>query len=145
MKQVLDSKNYKDLLQDIKNRIHKAQYEALKAVNRELIALYWDIGSLIVGRQKKHGWGRSIVENIAKDLHIEFAGTRGFSVQNLWRMRQFYLAYEGNGKLSPLVREIGWSHNIIILIILIRDTSQFSYPEIPDSWDLEAPNWHLKL
>ena len=116
MKQVLDSKNYKDLLQDIKNRIHKAQYEALKAVNRELIALYWDIGSLIVGRQKKHGWGRSIVENIAKDLQIEFAGIRGFSVQNLWRMRQFYLAYERNEKLSPLVREIGWSHNVIILM-----------------------------
>ena len=48
---------------------------------------------------------------------------RGFSAQNLWRMRQLYLAYERNEKLSPLVREIGWSHNIIILIVLIRDTS----------------------
>jgi len=127
MKRVLDSKNYKDLLRDIKNRIHKAQYEALKAVNKELIALYWDIGRLIVWRQKKHGWGRSIVENIAKDLQIEFVGMQGFSAQNLWRMRQFYLAYKGNEKLSPMVREIGWSHNIIILMRCKNDLEREFY------------------
>lgn len=53
---------------------------------------------------------------LAKDLQAEFVGIRGFSAQNLWRMRQFYLAYEGHEKLSPMVREIGWSHNIIILM-----------------------------
>lgn len=127
MKRVLNSKNYKDLLRDIKNRIHKAQYEALKAVNKELIALYWDIGRLIVWRQKKHGWGRSIVENIAKDLQIEFVGMQGFSAQNLWRMRQFYLAYKGNEKLSPMVREIGWSHNIIILMRCKNDLEREFY------------------
>jgi len=112
----LIGKNYHSLLKDIKNRIRSAQYEALKAVNKEMIGLYWDIGEIIVAKQKGENWGKSIVELLAKDLQKEFPGIKGFSPQNLWRMRQFYLAYAKNGKLSPLVREIGWSHNVIILM-----------------------------
>jgi predicted nuclease of restriction endonuclease-like (RecB) superfamily len=54
------------------------------------------------------------VENLSKDLQYEFPGIHGFSSQNLWRMRRFYLEYQDNTKLAPLVREIGWSHNIAI-------------------------------
>lgn len=57
-----------------------------------------------------------MVENLAKDLRAEFPGTSGFSAQNLWRMKQFYETYAQNEKLSPLVREIGWTHNVIILM-----------------------------
>lgn len=116
MRNVIGNKDYKALLQEIKQRVYKAQYEALKAVNKELIALYWDIGSLIVNKQAEHGWGKSIVESIARDLQLEFPGIQGFSAQNLWRMRQFYLTYKSSTKLSPMVREIGWSHNVIILM-----------------------------
>ena len=107
---------YIHLLQDIKQRIRSAQYEALRTVNKGIINLYWDIGKIIVFRQKKENWGKSVVERLAADLQKEFSGIQGFSSQNIWRMRQFYLAYENNTKLSPLVREIGWSHNIIILM-----------------------------
>ena len=109
-------KDYAVLLSDIKQRIRSAQYEALKAVNKELISLYWDIGQMIVERQKGESWGKSIVEQLAKDLHAEFPGISGFSAQNLWRMKQFYQSYTQNTKLSPMVREIGWTHNIIILM-----------------------------
>lgn len=106
---------YVKLLHEVKARIHSAQYEALKAVNKELISLYWDIGKMITGRQKEHGWGKSIVERLARDLQSEFPGIQGFSSQNLWYMRQFYLSYHANSKLQPLVGEIGWSHNLIIM------------------------------
>ncbi|HEX7627507.1 MAG TPA: PDDEXK nuclease domain-containing protein [Candidatus Methanoperedens sp.] len=109
-------KDYVILLSDIKQRVRSAQYEALKAVNKELISLYWDIGRMIIDRQKEEKWGKSVVEQLAKDLHIEFPGISGFSAQNLWRMKQFYQSYAQNTKLSPLVREIGWTHNIIILM-----------------------------
>src|SRR5659263_287251 len=109
-------KDYVILLSDIKQRVRSAQYEALKAVNKELISLYWDIGQMIVERQKEEKWGKSVVEQLAKDLRIEFPGISGFSAQNLWRMKQFYQSYAQNTKLSPLVREIGWTHNIIILM-----------------------------
>ena len=97
---------YTDLLREVKERIHSAQYEALKAVNKELIGLYWDIGRMIVERQKGETWGKSVVEQLASDLQAEFIGIKGFSAQNLWYMRQFYLTYSGNEKLQPLVGEI---------------------------------------
>jgi predicted nuclease of restriction endonuclease-like (RecB) superfamily len=107
--------DYKTLLTDVKLRIRAAQYAALKSVNKEMISLYWDIGKMIVNRQKGETWGKSVVEQLAKDLQVEFIGVRGFSTQNLWYMRLFYLAYEDNEKLQSLIGEIGWTHNIIIL------------------------------
>ena len=110
---VLDE--YVVLLGEIKQHIRSAQYEALKAVNKELISLYWDIGKLIVERQEGETWGKSVVKRLAEDLQKEFPGIGGFSSQNLWKMKQFYQTYSQNVKLSPLVREIGWTHNHIIL------------------------------
>jgi predicted nuclease of restriction endonuclease-like (RecB) superfamily len=106
---------YSDLLLEMKQRIHSAQCEAFRTVNKELITLYRDIGKLIVMRQKEAGWGKAIVEQLAKDLQAEFLGISGFSARNIWRMRDFYLAYGNNEKLTPLVAEIGWTHNLVIL------------------------------
>ncbi len=112
----LSKTTYSSLLSEIKKRIRNAQYEALRSVNKELINLYWDIGRMIVNRQQASAWGRSVVERLADDLQKEFVGEKGFSAQNLWRMRQFYETYHRDSKLSPLVREIGWSHNVVILM-----------------------------
>lgn len=106
--------DYIKLLAQIKERIRSAQYAALRAVNKELIALYWDIGQMIVTRQQGETWGKSVVQQLAADLRNEFHGIGGLSASNLWRMKVFYEAYEGNEKLAPLVREIGWTHNLII-------------------------------
>jgi predicted nuclease of restriction endonuclease-like (RecB) superfamily len=107
--------DYSDLLAELKERIRSAQYVALKAVNKELVGLYWDIGRMIAERQEKSGWGRSVVENLSTDLRREFPGVAGFSVQNLWYMRQFYLEYNGHERLQPMVGEIAWAHNLVIM------------------------------
>jgi len=106
---------YKTFFKEIKERIHKAQYDALKSVNKELINLYWDIGKSITAKQKKLGWGKSIVETLAGDLQKEFSGIHGFSARNLWNMRTFYLTYKDSQKLQPLVAEISWTKNVIIM------------------------------
>ncbi len=106
---------YSELLGAVKARIRVAQLVALRAVNRELIGLYWDIGRMIVERQQAEGWGKAVVERLAADLKAEFPRLGGFSARNLWYMRNFCLAYEGREKLQPLVAEIGWSQNLIIL------------------------------
>jgi predicted nuclease of restriction endonuclease-like (RecB) superfamily len=106
---------YNEFLGTVKSRVRQAQYEALKAVNVQLIELYWDIGRMIVDKQSIEGWGKSVVEQLSKDLQAEFPGTGGFSSANLWRMRTFYTAYQDKANLAPLVREIGWSHNIVIM------------------------------
>lgn len=120
-------KDYAALLGEVKQRIRSAQYEALKAVNKELISLYWDIGRMIVERQQGDTWGKSVVERLAHDLQMEFPGISGFSAQNLWRMKQFYEAYANQEKLSPLVREIGWTHNVIILMRCKDDLAREFY------------------
>jgi predicted nuclease of restriction endonuclease-like (RecB) superfamily len=107
--------DYTTLLGEVKERIRSAQYAALKAVNRELIGLYWDIGRMIVARQQGGTWGKSVVEQLARDLQAEFPGIQGLSAANLWRMRGFFDAYAHSEKLAPLVREIGWIHNLVIM------------------------------
>lgn len=104
------------LLAEVKERVRAAQYEALRAVNKELIGLYWDIGRIICERQAGgSSWGKSVVERLAADLRAEFTGVQGFSAQNLWYMRQFYRAYQGHEKLQPLVGEISWTKHLVIL------------------------------
>ena len=107
--------DYTHLLAEVKERIRSAQYAALKAVNQELVGLYWDIGKMITERQQAEGWGKSVVQQLAADLQTEFPGVRGFSVQNLWYMRQFYAEYQADPKLQPLVGEISWAKNLVIM------------------------------
>jgi predicted nuclease of restriction endonuclease-like (RecB) superfamily len=114
MKLKLDQE-YKSFLEDIKERVRASQYEALKAVNKELIMLYWDIGKRIVEKQEKLGWGKAVVESLAGDLQKEFPGIRGFSADNLWRMRKFYVQFEADAKLAPLVQEISWTKIVVIM------------------------------
>lgn len=120
--------NYLEFLTNIKERIRTAQVGAMLAANRELIALYWDIGKAIVERQKTEEWGRAVVERLAEDLQREFPGIAGFSPLNVWRMRAFYLAWseedvilsqpvtelEGQ-KLSQVVTGIPWGQNVILI------------------------------
>jgi hypothetical protein len=109
------ARDYPALLVEIKARIQSAQHAALRSVNKELVGLYWDIGRLIVERQQREGWGKGVVEQLSADLRIAFPGVGGFSAQNLWYMRQFFQEYSEAPKLQPLVGEIGWAHNLVIL------------------------------
>jgi len=108
------NKDYISFLNNIKQRIIDAQYTALRSVNKELINLYWEIGKGIVEKQKELNWGKSVVENLSKDLQNSFPGIKGFSTPNLWYMRQFYEIYKNNVKLQPLVGEISWAKNVVI-------------------------------
>ena len=97
---------YATLLADLKARVRAAQLRAALSVNRELILLYWDLGKTIVEAQKTKGYGKQVVERLAADLQKEFPGTAGFSPQNVWFMRSFYLAWPAMPqKLPQVVRE----------------------------------------
>lgn len=111
----LTNDDYRDFVVQIKDKIRKSQYEAMKAVNVELINLYWGIGKEIYTQQEEKGWGKSIVEVLTEELKKEFPAVKGFSASNLWRMRNFYMTYKELENLAPLVREISWSKNIVIM------------------------------
>jgi predicted nuclease of restriction endonuclease-like (RecB) superfamily len=110
----IETTDFNSFVIDIKKKILSHQYEALKAVNKELIALYWEIGKSIIEKQEVFGWGKSVVQNLAGELQKEFVGIKGFSERNLWNMRNFYIEYKETTKLQTLSAEIGWSHNVVV-------------------------------
>jgi predicted nuclease of restriction endonuclease-like (RecB) superfamily len=106
MTDIIDTRDYARFLKEIKYRIQSARIKAVRAVNRELIGLYWEIGHMIVERQEQLGWGKSVVDRLAADLLKEFPAMKGFSPSNLWRMRQFYATLSAPEFLAQAVREI---------------------------------------
>lgn len=108
------TKDYTSFISDLKKRIHTAQYEAMKAVNKEHIQLCWDIGKGLFEKQQTLNWGKSVIEQVADDIQLAFPGIRGFSARNLWLMKQFYETYQENEFLQPMVAEISWSHNVVV-------------------------------
>ena len=102
-----------DFIAEIKQKIKQAQYDAFKAVNVQLINLYWEIGKSIAEKQSE-SWGKAIVPTLSKELQAEFPGMGGFSTTNLWLMAQFYTEYHQDENLQPLVGEISWSKHVVI-------------------------------
>jgi predicted nuclease of restriction endonuclease-like (RecB) superfamily len=107
--------DYASLLAEVKERVRAAQYDALKAVNKELVALYWDIGRMVTERQAAGAHGTAVVKRLSVDLQAEFPGIVGFSWRNLFYMSEFFTAYRDRSKLQPLVAIIGWTQNLVIL------------------------------
>lgn len=105
---------YQPFLEQILTKIQSARYEMLKTVSKQTVLLYWEIGKSVSEQMQDQGWGKSIVEQLSKDLQREFPGIKGFSASNIWRMKTFYETYKDNKKLAPLVREIGWTQNKLI-------------------------------
>ncbi len=94
--------------------IHGARQRAVQAVNTHLIELYWQVGGYISRKIEKAEWGDAVVSQLAEHLARTQPGLRGFTRSNLFRMRQFFEVYRNNEKVAPLVRQLSWSHNLII-------------------------------
>ena len=115
---------------DFENIIAIIEYSkarAIKAVNAEMIEMYWQIGKYISEKAANNGWGKSVVQDFSNFLKQTYPSASGFSSQNIWRMKQFYETYKDNEKLSPLVREITWSNNLLIMSGCKTDESKEFY------------------
>lgn len=117
----------KNDLDQIVTIIESSRIRAVKAVNREMIDMYWNIGRYLSKRIEDEGWGKGVVREFADFLNEKYPSSGGFSAQNLWRMKQFYETYRDNEKLSPLVREITWSNNLLIMTGCKTDDSKEFY------------------
>ena len=104
--------DYVSVLADMKQLVFDARRRSLAAVNSELVLLYWSIGRTIVSQQEKHAWGDGVVERLSNDLRSAFPDMKGLSTRNLWKSRQFYLAYRNmtdwrqSAILSTVSREL---------------------------------------
>ncbi|MBI4397582.1 MAG: DUF1016 domain-containing protein [Candidatus Omnitrophica bacterium] len=93
MQKSLANAEYQAFIKDLKKRILSARISAFRAVNRDLILLYWDIGRGLVEKQRLQQWGDGVVDTVSRDLQKAFPGARGFSSRNLRDMKRFFLAY----------------------------------------------------
>lgn len=107
--------NYLHLLEEIKAAIQKERIVASQQLTRSLITIYWEIGRLIVESQAQQGWGKKVVEQLAKDLQKAYPSKTGLSTRNLWEMRRFYETYKDFPNLQQLVAEIPWGHHLVIM------------------------------
>ena len=95
--------------------IQAARGRALAAANTALVDLYWQLGEYISRKIESAAWGQGVVEALAAYIARRHPSLNGFTRANLFRMRQFYDTYRGDEKVAPLVRQLPWSHNLLIM------------------------------
>ena len=95
--------------------IEKAKTKIYKAVNNGLIDMYWEVGEYISLKVAENDWGEGTIQEFSHYIQHHYPDMKGFSPSNLWRMKQFFETYKDEPKLAPLVREITWSNNILIM------------------------------
>jgi predicted nuclease of restriction endonuclease-like (RecB) superfamily len=107
--------SYQNLLQEIKQTIRQAQIKAMVMVNHQLLILYWQIGNMILERQKEYGWGNKVIVQLSKDLKIAFPMMKGYSERNLGYMKKFAVEYPDIAILQVPLAKISWYHNITLI------------------------------
>jgi predicted nuclease of restriction endonuclease-like (RecB) superfamily len=112
---------------EIVSIIEKAKAKIYKSVNKGFIDMYWDVGEYISRKDLENGWGKSTIQEFSQFVQSKYPDITGFSPQNVWRMKQFYELYKDRPKLSPLVREITWSNNLLIMAGAKTDESMEFY------------------
>jgi predicted nuclease of restriction endonuclease-like (RecB) superfamily len=111
---IIPSTDNENHFSEIIQLITAAQSRAYHSVNTVLIDLYWQIGKYISDKLGNAEWGDGVVEQLAAYIAKTHPNLRGFTRPNLFRMRQFYEIYRDDTKVSPLVRLLSWTHNLII-------------------------------
>ncbi|HFU76688.1 MAG TPA: DUF1016 family protein [Arcobacter sp.] len=95
--------------------IQKAKRKAYQQANTITMELFWDVGDYVSNKVSKARWGKGVVEELAEYIKVNDPTIGGFSPRNIWRMKQFYETYKDNKKLSPLVTQVSWTNNLIIM------------------------------
>lgn len=106
---------YADWLAELKRRIYAAQQRATRAVNGELVLLYWQIGRDILARQAEQGWGTKVIDRLAKDLQVAFPEMKGLSPRNLKYMRAFADAWPDVEFVQGVLAQLPWYHQLALL------------------------------
>jgi len=112
---VATTSSYRELIERLQRRIRESKGRAARALNTELVMLYWSIGRDILAEQQAGGWGDDVVGRIAEDLRVDTGSGRGFSRRNLFYMRRFAELWPDPEKVQPLAAQIGWTHHQVLI------------------------------
>lgn len=109
---LINNDSYFQVLADIKERIQSAQYKAVLGLNREQIILYWNIGKVIIANSE---WGNKFIDNLARDIKLEFPDSTGYSVRNLKYMRKFAEIFDDDEIVPTLMAQLTWAHHRLLM------------------------------
>ena len=126
-------KDFKTIVESIKNEIFKTQISIMSDANKRLIELYYNVGKFV---SENASWGSKFTDNLEREIKIDFPNIKGFSARNIRRMQLFYEEYKGDEIWTSLVSKLPWTHNNL-LISKIKDKNV-------RKWYLEraiAENW----
>jgi predicted nuclease of restriction endonuclease-like (RecB) superfamily len=118
---LINNNEYFEVLEKIKTAIRKAQYRAGLGVNREQIILYWNIGKYIIENNR---YGSNFIENLARDIKLDFPKSKGYSVRNLRYMQKFAVMFNDFENLQVPLADLTWYH-LQSLMDKISDKSVF--------------------
>lgn len=103
-------KNFKLIINDIKQEIRNTQYKVAVESNINLISMYFRLGKIL---SDNFEYGNKFIDEVSKNLKLEFPNSTGFSVRNLKYMKKFYLEYKDDEAVQQLVAQVPWGHNIV--------------------------------
>lgn len=123
---LMNSNEYLEIVESIRDEIKAAQYKAAVSVNRELIMLYYNIGRVI---NEHKSWGNKFIDNLAADIKLSFPSATGYSVRNLKYMAKFAAIYPDFEFVQQVVAQIPWGHNVVLMDKISDDTVRKWYIE----------------
>lgn len=139
----MNSDSYFQALEDIKARIHNAQYKAVLGMNREQIELFWNIGNVIIENAK---YGSNFIENLARDIKSDFPKAKGYSARNLRYMRRFAALVNDEEILQTVSAILSWSHNTHLLdkTKTFEEYLWYAMQTIENGWSLSSLEYHTE-
>ncbi len=112
---------------EVVNLIQQTRQRTFQAINAALVDLYWRVGEYISRKLETAAWGEGVVDELARYIGRQHPDIKGFTRASLFRMRQFYDTYQGNQIVAPLVRQLPWTHNLLILSRCKREEEREFY------------------
>ena len=104
-----------EVLSDLVSLIETHRQNAYRKINEELVLMYYEVGNYLSEKVARENWGSKVIEKIAYEIKNLYPNLKGFDRSGLFRMMQFYDTYKDNEIVAPLVRQISWTNNKLIL------------------------------
>jgi predicted nuclease of restriction endonuclease-like (RecB) superfamily len=138
---LINNDSYFQILEDVKTRIRDAQYKAVLGVNREQILLYWSIGKAISANVQ---YGSSFINNLARDIKMDFPKAKGYSARNLRYMRKFADLVDDERILQTVSANLSWSHNTHLFdkTNSLGEYLWYATQTIENGWSLTSLEYH---
>ena len=145
---VIASATYRELIERLKQRIRESQARAARAVNTELVMLYWSIGRDILDQQQAGGWGDDVVGRIAQDLSADTGSARGFSRRNLFYMRRFAALWPEREKVPSVMAQIAWTSHRMLMDRFREDPDLYAWyatKTVANRWSVRQLQAQIQL